>query len=81
MRVELEDFKTGWFGVGVTMRLHEIDTLITLLNRLKNDPSQHFHIGSNFEGDGGVSDISFQLAEADVKDNAQVLSLAIPPNR
>ncbi len=81
MRVELEDFKTGWFGVGVAIRLEEIDTLITLLNRLKNDPSQHFHIAGNFEGDGGVSDISFHLAEGDVKDNSQVLGLAIPPNR
>lgn len=35
MRVEIEDFKTGWFGLTVGMKKIEIDQLIDALNNLK----------------------------------------------
>lgn len=80
MYVELEDFRTGWYGINISLRDDEIDVIIEHLKNLKKDNSQHFHIASDYEGDGGIGDI-----EISVKDNGQnnmsIAGLAISPNR
>lgn len=80
MYVELEDFKTGWYGIGIGLREKEIDILIEQLIRLKADKKQHFHISSEFEGDGGVGDMEFYIHE-DEKDNMYITDFAISINK
>lgn len=80
MYVELEDFKTGWYGISISIRKNEIDVLIEKLEQLKNLEDQHFHIRSDFKGEGGVADIEFGTQEEGA-DNMHVLGFAISPNR
>jgi len=35
MHAELEDFKTGWFGISLEIKVTEIDQLIKMLELLK----------------------------------------------
>ena len=56
MNADLEDFETGWFGLSVGLKEHEIDELIGALEDLKKYKT-HFHFRSDFEGNGGIGDI------------------------
>ena len=80
MHVKLEDFKTGWYGINISIRECEIDIFIEQLRMLKANKDQHFHIASNFEGESGVGDIEFNIQEDNV-DNMYITDFAIPPNR
>jgi len=80
MYVELDDFKTGWYGLNISLRSDEIDVIIEHLINLKKDNSQHFHISSDYEGDGGVGDIEINVKE-NGQDNMSIVGFAIPPNR
>ncbi|MCI5227695.1 MAG: hypothetical protein D3918_13810 [Candidatus Electrothrix sp. AX2] len=80
MHAEIEDFKTGWYGINISIRKHEIDVLIKQLKQLKQNKQQHFHISSDYEGDGGLGDVEFSIQE-DVPDNMSISGFAISPNR
>jgi len=80
MYVELEDFKTGWYGISISLRKNEIDVLIENLEQLKRDEDQHFHISSDYKGEGGVGDIEFSIHKEGA-DNMQFWGMAISPNR
>ena len=80
MFVELEDFKTGWYGINISLRNDEIDVIIERLIKLKKDSNQHFHISSDYEGDGGVGDIEINVKE-NGQDNMSIIGFAISPNR
>jgi len=80
MYVEIEDFKTGWYGINISIRKNEIDILIDQLNQLKKDKQQHFHISNDYEGEGGVGDIEFNIQDDGI-DNMSVSGFAISPNR
>jgi len=56
MHAHLEDFKTGRFGLFLTLSASEIDELIEALKLLKRDPEWHFHFRSSFE-EHGIGDI------------------------
>ena len=58
MQADLEDFKTGWYGLTLGVDANEIDKLIAALHHLK-DTKEHFHFRSEFEGKGGIGDIEF----------------------
>jgi len=58
MRVEIEDFKTGWFGLTVGIKSSEVDLLLNALKKLKKTDG-HFHMRSDYKGNGGVADIEF----------------------
>jgi hypothetical protein len=77
----MEDFTTGWYGVTIGIRNDEIDMLIERLNFMKNEKEQHFHITSNYEGEGGIGDIEIYLIEEDQKSNMFITGYAIIPNR
>lgn len=80
MRVELEDFKTGWFKISIGLRKVEIDKLIDHLMMLKQGEG-HFHFSSDYEGDKGVGDIEFYVKAGEQPDNMGITSLNISPNR
>ena len=81
MRVEQDDFGTGWFQLHIAIRNEEIDSLIELLNGLKSDPQQHFHLSSDYAGEGGIGDIEFYIQGDDEQDNMMMTSPAVSPNR
>ena len=54
MHSKLIDWSNGWHGVELALNKKEIDHLISLLEGLKHDPDQHFHISSDYEGSGEI---------------------------
>jgi hypothetical protein len=76
MKVEIEDFKTGWYGINLGLKTSQIDDLIKGLESLKKTKS-HFHYRSDFSGEGGVGDIEFYWADDNEKDNMK-LDLSVP---
>jgi hypothetical protein len=57
MRVDIEDRKNGRFGITFAFATDEIDPLCDLLQLIKKDQEQHFHVSSDYKGSGGVGDI------------------------
>ncbi len=68
MKVEIEDFKTGWHGISIGLNSKQIDGMINMLNKLKEN-QDHFHFRSNFKGKGGVGDIEFYFLNNTDEDN------------
>ena len=48
MHIKSEDWKNGWSGISVGIDANEIDPFIDLLNMIKEDPDQHFHISGDY---------------------------------
>ena len=71
MRSDIEDFKTGWYGLTLGLRESEIDELISTLQDLKKYKT-HFHLRSEFEGKGGVGDIEIYYQSEEVQDNLKL---------
>jgi hypothetical protein len=82
VHAELEDFKTGWYGVAIYLREEEIDVLIERLSELRESKDQHFHmsISGDREGEGGIADIEFSVQEGEQGDMF-ITGFAIPPTR
>ncbi|MBI5747839.1 MAG: hypothetical protein HZA00_01850 [Nitrospinae bacterium] len=81
MHIELEKFKTGWYEIFIGIQEDEIDTLIENLRLLKTNKDQHFHISSDYEGEGGIGEIEFYVQEEDEESNMKITGLSISPNR
>ncbi len=64
MRSEIEDFKTGWYGISLGLKPDEIDQLIIALQELKKRKN-HFHLRSDLKGSGGIGDIELYLQTED----------------
>ena len=64
MQITLENFKTGWFGLMVGITDAEIPVLIERLQKLQRSRG-HFHLRSDFSGNGGVGEVEIFLAEQD----------------
>ena len=56
MHATLEDWKNGWFGLHLGLTPAEIDQLVLLLYRLTCEAEQHFHLSSDYIGDGGLGE-------------------------
>jgi hypothetical protein len=72
MHITLEDFKTGWFGLGVGITDAEIPVLIERLRDLQRSRS-HFHLRSDFTGGGGVGDVEIYWAEPGEASNLKIV--------
>lgn len=79
MRADLKDWKNGWFGLELAIAPSEIDRLIALLEMLKSDPEQHFHIASDYKGTGGVGDIEIFVKQNETPENIFLSSGALKP--
>jgi hypothetical protein len=79
MYVDIEDFKNGWYGIGMGISIEEIDVLIHLLLMLKAHPDQHFHISSEYKGSGGVGDIEVYLKDKIQNHNMIIMGKARGP--
>ena len=74
MKADIEDFKTGWFGVSLQLRDSDIDELMIYLNRLKADGSYHFHLFKNEESTKcpGIADFEISFQSEDEADNLAI---------
>ena len=80
MHGKIEDWNNGWYGMSLGLALPEIDRLIVLLTKLREDPEQHFHISSDSSGSGGLGDIEIYVAEAGVPSNLKLGGVALAPS-
>ena len=71
MRINIEDFKTGWYGLDIGLKNDEIDLFIDALKNLKQN-KDHFHIRSDCDGSGGVNDIEFYYQDKNTKNNMKL---------
>jgi len=69
MKAEIEDFQTGWYGLSLGINKNDVDNLIERLIYIKNNSNEHFHISSNYDGEGGVGDIEFYILDENEEDN------------
>jgi hypothetical protein len=79
MHSSIEDWKNGWFGVDLALTSQEVDRLIELLQMLKTNPDQHFHMASDYKDAGGVGEITMYLKTAEQKHNIYLSGLALAP--
>ena len=79
MYVDIEDWRNGWYGIGIGLKSDEIDLLIDLFQIIKRDPEQHFHISSEYGGKGGVGDIEIYIKEEKQQNNMTLLGKALGP--
>ena len=79
MNAALEDWKNGWSGLRLALSAAEIDHLIELLVELKADPSQHFHVSSDYRDSGGLGDIEISVLSPSEPHNMRLSSLALYP--
>ncbi len=79
MQGEIEEWKDGWYGISLGLSPAEIDRFIVLLNQLRKDSGQHFHISSDQTAAAGPGDIEFYVAEPDTKHNMRLGGVALAP--
>ena len=79
MHVELEDWKNGWSGVSIGVAKEEIERLIELLQMLRTDPEQHFHISSDYKGSGGIGNIEIYVKPPEQLNNMNLSGGALAP--
>jgi hypothetical protein len=71
MLVDIEDFKTGWFGLSIGIKKNDVDKLIDALQKIKSKDG-HFHLRSDYHGSGGVGDIEFFILDENETDNMKL---------
>lgn len=71
MNVQVEDFKTGWFGITIGLKKKDIDQMIKCLKRLQST-KDHFHFRSTGKTEKGVSDVEFFWADDNSSDNMEI---------
>lgn len=62
MRGDIEDFKTGWYGVSLQLRPEDIDLLINYLQKLRRDADYHFHLFRNTDGGTGTGIADIEIS-------------------
>lgn len=67
MKLDLEDFNTGWYGVQFGIKENEIDYFIECLKKLRTQ--SHFHLRSDFDREGGIGDVEIYLQSDDTENN------------
>lgn len=79
MHSKLDDWNNGWFGLQLALKRDEIDRVIELLQMLKDEPDQHFHLSSDYKGKGGLGDIEIFVQPQDQVSNMELLGRARAP--
>lgn len=77
MQADLDDFKTGWYGVLLGLKEEEIDHLVEALQDLKRYKT-HFHFRGDFKGDGGIGDIELYYQTDNQPSNMELEASAKP---
>ena len=81
MKVEREDFESGWTDISVRLTLEEIDHITGLLRELKEGKIAHFHMASRHNDESRISDIEFSIAGREDNRNMDILGGPIAPDK
>ncbi len=76
MKVQIEDFETGWYGLSLGVKKEDIKALIKAFKQLEENQN-HFHLRNNMEGNSGVADIEIFFQE-DSEENNMDLDISNP---
>lgn len=79
MHGEIDDWKNNWYGVRLGISPAEINGLIKSLEMIRDDPSQHFHISSDYKAAGGLGDIEVYLLPSGSHHNMSTSGGALAP--
>jgi len=79
MRANFADWQNGWFGLSLELTVEEIDQLISMLQIVRDDPEQHFHITSDYKASGGLGDIEICRMTQSLPHNMKISGRAIGP--
>jgi hypothetical protein len=82
MKIQLEQYESGWYTINVGLKASDIDNFILLLQKLKEEENQHFPIVNNYcdPDTGKLESMEFYLQELEGGDNMTLLGLAIDPD-
>ncbi len=73
MRYALDQFESGWIGVSLALRPGEVDSLISLLESLRDGVNGHFHLAAtDYSGNKGIADVEFSLQSETEADNMTI---------
>ena len=74
MIAEIENYKTGWYGIRLRFDSEEIKKLIESLQLLNEGEFGHFHFENlDFTRKEGIADIEISLKGKDEHDNMSVM--------
>ncbi|MCM8813162.1 MAG: hypothetical protein NC924_04410 [Candidatus Omnitrophica bacterium] len=77
MRIKLEDFKTGWYGLSIGLKKADIEKLISMLSLLLEKKDQHFHlVSADPQQNSGVYDIEIYYDNDNSPDTMSISSVA-----
>lgn len=79
MRLLVERPTPAWSEVTVALNRDEIDELIGLLEAIRDDAEQHFHLTSSTQEGAESVQLTFSQEVSDDSSNARMSSLALPP--
>ena len=79
MHAQLDDWKNGWAGVQLGIHPSEIDALIKSLLMIRDDPRQHLHLSSDYQGSGGLGDLEIYALPDDSPHNLFLGGRALLP--
>ncbi len=77
MKIQLEDFKTGWYSLALGLKENDIDQLIDFLKQLKEKKS-HIHIVCSSEAPG-LENLEIHYADETENSNAIFAGFPIEP--
>jgi hypothetical protein len=79
MQATLTDWNNGWSGVQLGIQPTEINALIGMLEMIRDDPEQHFHLSSDYKASGGLGDIEIFALPDDGEHNLHLGGRALGP--
>jgi hypothetical protein len=79
MLAKLEDWKNGWIGIELGIHPSEINALIKMLEMIRDNPEQHFHLSSDYKAASGLGDIEIYALAAGEEHNMSLSGRALGP--
>lgn len=71
MKIETEQFESGWIGMRIMLTQQECASLRGLLHALETGEVGHFHAhATDYDGTPGIADVEFSLLGAGQSGNA-----------
>jgi hypothetical protein len=79
MKLTLDQAHAGWYELSIGVGSEEVDRLIALLAKVRDDPKQHFHLSHEGDSHGGPGRVTFYASFEDDEPNGIILSEALLP--
>lgn len=79
MRLTLDQTHSGWYELSIGVSAEEVDRLIALLAKIRDDPEQHFHLSHEDDRHGGPGRVTFHASSHEDEPNGILLGEALLP--